>query len=127
VNPQGFRWIRLSTRFAIYERDGFRCLVCGHQGSWQKQKGWSWKSMRPSALSLDHVVPKAWGGTNAPDNLVTLCVGCNSSRKDVAFVDWCPRIWARVQRALQTPIDRARGRALAAELDPAWVARERAA
>jgi hypothetical protein len=29
------------------------------------------------ALQIDHIYPKAWGGTNEPDNLRILCRNCN--------------------------------------------------
>jgi endonuclease I len=31
-------------------------------------------------LTLDHLKPHSKGGTNAPTNLVTCCLSCNSSR-----------------------------------------------
>lgn len=31
-------------------------------------------------LTVDHIVPKAAGGTNDPDNLQVLCRGCNSRK-----------------------------------------------
>jgi hypothetical protein len=126
VNPQGFRWIRLSTRLAIYARDEFRCLACDLEGSWQKQGRRGWHSMRPSALSLDHVISKLAGGSNRPDNLVTLCVGCNSSRQESLFVDWRPDLMAKLWDAISTPIDRAHGLSLAKALDPKWALRESA-
>jgi 5-methylcytosine-specific restriction endonuclease McrA len=60
--------IKRATRFAIFERDGFRCKYCG---------------VRPGTgndikLELDHMVPICEGGTNDPGNLVTACNVCNS-------------------------------------------------
>jgi len=50
-------------RRAIIARDG-RCLQCGSTDN----------------LTVDHIVPKAAGGTNDPSNLRTLCGSCNSAR-----------------------------------------------
>ena len=71
------------TRARVYARDGQACVHCG----------------RDSDLTLDHIVPRAAGGTNAVTNLVTACRRCNSSRQ-------CDRF---------PPADEARLFALAAE------------
>lgn len=56
--------ISTRTRFEIFKRDGFVCQYCG--------------AHPPQALlHVDHVVPVAGGGYNAPDNLVTACDRCN--------------------------------------------------
>jgi len=65
-------WIRKSTRFAIYARDNFDCWHC--------------RQVFPPAedgqgLTLDHITPRHQGGTDAPENLITACHGCNSTRQ----------------------------------------------
>ncbi|RLC60281.1 MAG: hypothetical protein DRI01_10370 [Chloroflexi bacterium] len=63
-------------RYEIFSRDGFRCQACGrgvHDGV---------------KLTVDHVVPVDWGGTNDRSNLVTLCAECNRGKK--AWVDSVP-------------------------------------
>ena len=67
-NWQGSKWCRPSTRLAIYIRDGFACVYCGAT----VEEG--------TQLTLDHVKPVSKGGDNAPTNLVTACIRCNSSR-----------------------------------------------
>lgn len=49
-------------RFFIYERDGYRCQICGR---------------RTRDLEVDHIIPIAKGGKSTPDNLQTLCHRCN--------------------------------------------------
>ncbi|SRR5216683_6065944 len=59
---------------AVFIRDGFQCVYCGHDG--RTFEGWC-------HLEVDHVVPKHLvkrGGEapEHPDNLVTACMSCNS-------------------------------------------------
>ncbi len=49
-------------RFAIYERDHYRCRKCGR---------------RTNDLEIDHIYPIAKGGKSTFDNLQTLCHWCN--------------------------------------------------
>jgi 5-methylcytosine-specific restriction endonuclease McrA len=53
-------------RERIYERDGYRCVECGTQED----------------LTLDHRIPKSRGGSNADDNLQTMCALCNQAKAD---------------------------------------------
>ncbi len=48
----------------VYARDEGRCQYCG-------------KRFPTSELTLDHVVPRARGGSSTWDNLVCCCVACN--------------------------------------------------
>ena len=48
----------------IYERDGYRCLVCSTTES----------------LTIDHIIPISKGGSDDDDNLQTLCSRCNSAK-----------------------------------------------
>jgi hypothetical protein len=59
-----------ATRFAIFERDGFRCRYCGSGP----------KVNNSIILEIDHMVPVCEGGTNDPGNLVTACNVCNSGK-----------------------------------------------
>lgn len=52
-------------RFEIFRRDGFACRYCGAKD-------------RP--LEPDHVIPKALGGSDLPENLLTACVDCNEGK-----------------------------------------------
>lgn len=104
---QGMNWCRLSTRLAIYHRDGFRCVYCRSE----------------EQLTLDHVLPGTRGGTNHPSNLVTCCHWCNSIRQDSEMRHWLGRleeqgyvratVRRRIARTTARPIDREMGRQLA--------------
>lgn len=62
------------TRKNIYKRDQYTCVYCG-----DGDKG---------NLTLDHVIPRAKGGTDAWDNLVTCCSKCNSEKADLSIEEW---------------------------------------
>ena len=49
----------------IFRRDRHSCQYCGHTGH---------------DLTIDHVVPRQFGGKDRWDNLVTACVRCNSKK-----------------------------------------------
>ena len=65
---QGMNWIRPEKRLALYLRDGLACCYCGDTVE------------RGVRLTLDHLRPYASNGSNNPNNLVTCCLKCNSSR-----------------------------------------------
>lgn len=54
----------LKLRYKILKRDNFQCVICGR---------------RPPDIELcvDHIMPVSKGGTNAEENLRTLCTDCN--------------------------------------------------
>jgi hypothetical protein len=57
-------------RFEIFKRDGFKCVYCG-------------ATPMATPLHVDHVEPKAGGGSDDPSNLVTACASCNLGKSDV--------------------------------------------
>jgi 5-methylcytosine-specific restriction endonuclease McrA len=68
----GSKWIRKDARLAIYLRDKFTCIYCLRDLS----------DAAPMDVTLDHIIPWIDGGSNGPDNLITACRTCNSSRQD---------------------------------------------
>lgn len=54
-------------RFAIYARDGHRCLKCGRS---------------TADLEIDHIFPISKGGKTTFDNLQTLCRSCNLKKSN---------------------------------------------
>ena len=90
-------WIRKETRLAIYIRDRFSCLYCGkdlRSGDFQD-------------VTLDHLVPRSFGGHNRPSNLVTSCKRCNCSRKDKPWREYAPGYSViRIQRAKRRKLNR---------------------
>lgn len=76
-------------RAFVYRRDDFRCVSCG----WRPEfipVGYDGQFTVIGAdvggkrreLQVDHIVPLSLGGTNHPDNLQTLCFGCNAGKRD---------------------------------------------
>ena len=53
-------------RHRVFARDGYRCINCGSSRN----------------LTLDHVWPRAKGGTSDEGNLQTLCYRCNQLKGD---------------------------------------------
>ena len=57
------------TRFEIFKRDGFTCQYCNRKPP-------------DVTLEVDHIDPRAAGGSNAEINLVTACFDCNRGKSD---------------------------------------------
>lgn len=52
--------------------NGARCVYCGSEGN----------------LSVDHMIPRASGGSDSSDNLMCCCKKCNSSKGDRNLIEW---------------------------------------
>jgi hypothetical protein len=61
-------------RYEIIKRDNSTCRYCGAKAPEVK-------------LTVDHVVPKALGGTDEPSNLVAACQPCNAGKSSVSPSD----------------------------------------
>jgi hypothetical protein len=57
-------------RYEVMLRDNHRCKYCG-------------AAAPDAALTIDHVVPQALGGSDEPGNLVTACRDCNAGKSSV--------------------------------------------
>jgi len=62
----------------IHERDGWVCYICGKRTSTEVHYS------HPDAPTIDHIVPVATGGADAPYNLACACHSCNSAKRDSA-------------------------------------------
>ena len=76
----------------VLEKHGRCCAYCGATGV---------------PLNLDHVVPRARGGSNRPSNLVPACIPCNDDKgaqpAEVFLADR-PHVLARIKAALNAPL-----------------------
>lgn len=61
-------------RFEIFKRDRFTCQYCG-------------RTAPEVTLHVDHVTPRARGGSDDPSNLRTSCSDCNIAKSDVLVYD----------------------------------------
>lgn len=59
-----------SVRIKVFERDNYRCQICGRGA----QDG--------VTLEVDHIIPRAKGGSNNINNLQVLCFDCNRGKRD---------------------------------------------
>jgi len=57
------------SRRNVFKRDRFTCQYCGRQPGGEE-------------LTIDHVVPRAQGGTSSWENCVLACVECNTRKAD---------------------------------------------
>ena len=60
----------------IFERDGWRCGICGRMT--RRDKAWP----HPKAPTLDHIVPLARGGTHTKTNVQCAHWACNAAKAD---------------------------------------------
>lgn len=87
---QGMNWIRQEKRLAIYLRDGLSCAYCGF-------------SVEDGAqLTLDHLTPYSHGGSNKPENLVTCCARCNSSRGNRPVEEFAASVAGYINHGITT-------------------------
>lgn len=62
----------LKLRFCVFQRDNFKCCICGRS-----------PAISPGLeLHVDHIKPWAKGGETTLDNLQTLCIDCNLGKSD---------------------------------------------
>lgn len=73
VRPQAIRYeVPKATRLLVYERDKWRCQMCGADVSGGQDT---------TLPQCDHKVPAERGGSSRIDNLQTLCTQCNLKKR----------------------------------------------
>lgn len=80
---KGSTWIRPTSRWAIYLRDGMTCVYC------QRTALDILRGADDNFLTLDHVQLRSQGGGHGPENLVTACYHCNQARGESSLQTWC--------------------------------------
>jgi hypothetical protein len=97
VAPAADEWLRSNAAYAglsvnrrkmllLGSRDGEHCIWCGKP-----------LTHRCADATVDHVVCRSHGGSNALENLVLACAACNHKRADLPADLWLERC---VQRGL---------------------------
>ena len=61
--------LSVRTRFEVFKRDRFTCTYCGGHPP-------------DVLLEVDHIIPRAAGGLDDLENLVTACLDCNRGKSD---------------------------------------------
>jgi 5-methylcytosine-specific restriction endonuclease McrA len=61
-------------RLDIFERDGWRCQLC------RRPVKRAATVPHPLAPTIDHVIPLALGGPDAPENVQCACFECNTHK-----------------------------------------------
>jgi hypothetical protein len=67
ANPEGRKTLSVRKRFFVFKRDRYRCQICGRSGI---------------ELEVDHKISVSQDGSDALDNLQTLCFDCNRGKRD---------------------------------------------
>lgn len=62
-------------RFEIFDRDDYRCVICGADAALDSSVN----------LDVDHIIPVSKGGKSTPENLRTLCSRCNNGKGAALF------------------------------------------
>jgi hypothetical protein len=65
--PSARKPLSIRKRFLVFKRDHYQCRICGRSGV---------------ELEVDHIVPVDHGGSDALDNLQTLCFDCNRGKRN---------------------------------------------
>ena len=63
--------------FKVFERDGWRCHLCGCKTPKEKRG-----TYHPKAPELDHIVPLSKGGEHSYRNTACACRACNAAKSD---------------------------------------------
>lgn len=70
----------------IKEKFGGRCAYCGE---------------KPDKLQIDHIIPRAGGGTDDPSNLMPACFSCNNYKMSMSLEQFRTEIGIQALRARQ--------------------------
>lgn len=88
--------LSVRTRFEVFKRDRFTCSYCGGHPP-------------DVLLECDHVIPRAAGGSDDMDNLVTACWNCNRGKSDRLLDEGDrPTVSAKTVEALEERLSQAK-------------------
>lgn len=84
------------SRRNVFKRDRYSCQYCGRQPASEE-------------LTIDHVVPRAQGGTSTWDNCVLACIECNARKADRTPQQAGLQLRKQPKRPIWKPVFAARG------------------
>lgn len=82
--PAGDHYRDPKLRAELFVRDQWKCRYCG-------------ETLTLETATLDHVQPVSAGGNNAPENLATSCLMCNSIKSGRSYEEAAPQLLSAVQ------------------------------
>jgi hypothetical protein len=90
---QGSKWISKTRRRKIYDRDGWKCVWCNSMVGIDTYTIDEWHGdqhvvTEVKLATLDHVVARSAGGSNATNNLITCCMRCNRWRGAIGWFEY---------------------------------------
>lgn len=87
--------IRRSRRVSLFEEQNGLCFYCGARMVLDVER--PGKQTPDYACTEDHLVPKSVGGSDARDNVVAACFGCNNRRGTIRYdaFRWFVRTYGR--------------------------------
>lgn len=78
--PAFARMISKETRAFVLERNGYTCQMCGLAASDPDP----FDATRKVRLTMGHIIDKAKGGDDSPDNLRAICTNCNEGLQNIS-------------------------------------------
>lgn len=70
----------------------WRCPYC--------ERHFDTSSARSHKRTIDHIVPRYYGGTNNPRNLAMVCKDCNQSKSNLTLAEFCRKRGYDLQRVI---------------------------
>jgi predicted nucleic acid-binding Zn ribbon protein len=64
-------------RIAVYQRDGWRCQLCGRKTLRRAIRNKNTQRLHPRSPSIDHITPMSRGGDHVESNCQCACLSCN--------------------------------------------------
>lgn len=96
INSQkNIRTVSPKLRTWVFERDNHTCQYCGIKANpnhyhWNKYRGVDYikYELNGVLLSVDHKRPWSKGGKTTINNLITVCLDCQNSKRTAPLEEW---------------------------------------
>ena len=88
-SKKGKSQVNAHVKMSIIRDYDFTCIFCGHNGS------------QSNPLTVDHILPRAEGGTNSQDNLACCCRICNNKKGKMLLTDFIQKYKININRYIE--------------------------